>query len=168
MPTPPLSLPLMTLPCPRPVPPTRLSCAPLVNSTPRPVLPRSFMPVTSVPMRFPCTRFPVAVERYMTTPPCPLPLMTFPAPRPPPIELFCRETSTPYHPLPSAAAPSAVVPILLYCTVLNVAPALTISTPSRVLPEITLRITRFHGAPSSCTPLVLLASLPLPAPLVPM
>src|SRR5262249_4195213 len=96
------SLPEMRVPAPDAVPPMVL--LELVMLTPEEKLPRSIVPVTSVPMKFPCTRLPVAEEPEIDTPTPLLAEMMLPAPAVvPPMVLFALVRETPALVLPRPA-----------------------------------------------------------------
>src|SRR6266513_414517 len=92
-------------------PPMALLAAPVVMDTPGPPFPRSAVPVALVPMEFPCTAFPVALPRLISTPQPLLPEMMLPAPAavPPTVLLAAPVMATPLPWLPSAAVADAVV-----------------------------------------------------------
>ncbi len=106
-------LPEMTLPGGWPgtvaSPPTRLFAV-LCMKTPTPLLPRSTVPVTSVPMKLPCTVLPPLKRR---TPSLALPLRRLRAAAVvPPTRVFVAPpTLTPVAPLPRSRVPLLSVPM---------------------------------------------------------
>ena len=149
----------ITLPAPEVVPPIVLLKAPLPMSTPSVPLPRAAVPLTSVPMKLPCTRFPVSVlgnALPMTTPSKPLPEIRLPV-----IVLLeaLPTMATPSNLLRRAVAPLTSVPMKLPSTrFLVLLPWMWIPEPApdgppddvKPLPEIKLR------APGVGPPMVLL------------
>ncbi len=130
----------MTLPAPADVPPMVLLAA--VTNTPWLLFPKLSVPVRSVPMKLPCTVFPVVAKDTPGSPAPVWPAMTLPAPGvvPPTVLLMAlARISTPVSPLGKAAVPAALVPMKFPWMMFPVEPATEISTPSEPLPEIRLR-----------------------------
>ena len=127
--------------------------------TPLLALPRGFVPVTSVPMKLPCTRFPVEGLLSITTPYLPLPEMMFRAAAvvPPTVLSGALESTTPSPTLPTAWVPETSVPMKLPCTRFPDAPPFgpKMTTPNAPLPEMRL------PAPAAVPPIVLLDPLGL-------
>jgi hypothetical protein len=114
-------LPEMTFPAPSAVPPARFpapdtTTAMLPNAAPRP-LGRGWVPVISVPMKFPATTLPVVggppADPMILIPKAELPEMTFRSAgiAPPTVLTLALAIWMPSAPLPSRDRPSAVVPI---------------------------------------------------------
>jgi hypothetical protein len=124
------------------VPPIVLFADPKFIKTPSETFATATVPVTSVPMKLPCTRLPERVPPMEIPGPL-LPEMRLRAPGAvPPIvwlEEFpdCPSVTTPV-PFPMARVPAALVPMKLPCTRLPVVPAL-MEMPVLSLPEMTLR-----------------------------
>jgi hypothetical protein len=107
MPTPGPTFAEMTLPAPGSVPPMTLSCAPMSITTPA-ELPMAAVLRASVPMKFPWTRTPVAVEPTTNTPSSALAEMTLRAPAVvPPIVV----PGAPPMRIPVSELPKGVVPV---------------------------------------------------------
>ena len=134
------------------IPPTVLFEASTI-STPLKVLATALVPLTSVPMKLPATRLPVALP-WMNTPSWALPEMTLRSPAVvPPIVLFdASMISTPSYAFPRAFVPVTLVPMKLPATRLPVALP-WMNTPSWSLPEMTLR------SPAVVPPIVLFDAL---------
>ena len=98
------------------MPPIRLLSALPVMRTPSQVAQGTTVPVTSVPMRLPCTLFPVVPAEWITTPQTLCPEITLPAPAAAPpttLPLAPPEMLIPVPALPRTAVPVTSVPMKL-------------------------------------------------------
>src|ERR1051326_3490531 len=133
--TPSLPLPEITLPAPAAVPPIVLPVAPCKKNTPLLPLGIAILPVISVPIKFPCTIFDVALVPNISIPPPPLPEIILGAPAAvPPIILLSPLMAIPIAVLPGpldmAAVPAALVPIKFPCTLFDDPPIKIPELPS--------------------------------------
>ena len=102
-------------------------------SIPSSPLPSGAIPVTSVPMRFPCT---TALSRSKRIPSVPFPEIRFPSFTPvPPMVALSASTNTPSAPLGIATSPALSVPMRLPRMTVPVAPV-SRAMPAWALPEI--------------------------------
>ena len=130
-------------------PPTVLPVAELAISMPR-RFGTAAAPAAFVPMRFPCTRFPVVPESAIRMPSLPFPEIRFRyAAAVPPMMLLSAPAriATPWPRLASASVPSTFAPMVLPSTRLSSPASVVIWIPSSVLPEM-----RF-GSPARTPPI---------------
>ena len=130
-------------------PPMTLLAVPL-TSTPTFGLPKATVPVTSVPMKLPCT---VLDPPNRSTPRLLVEMMLRAATIAPPTTLFEPQTKTPRSEFPRASVPVISVPMRLPCAIFRV--PVKNWTPSPMFPEIRLR------AAGVMPPTVLFDAVPL-------